>query len=164
MGKENHGEGMKEKLERCIREEQQLRFKKFDLHDAAELGRIMYHNAAGNALPVALDIEVNDFQVFHICLEGSAPYNNGWIRKKQKMVHLRQMSSLHAGYILEDEEQDLETDWLLDPKEYAVKGGGFPILLENGTCIGCAACSGLPHEEDHRLVVESIREFLQKQQ
>lgn len=76
------------------------------------------------------------------------------------MVYTKQISSLHAGYLLAESSQDLETDWLLGSKDYAVKGGGFPIFLQNGCCIGCISCSGLPHEQDHKLITEGIQRFL----
>lgn len=157
-------ETLKKRLDACILEENELRFHRFGIPEALELGNILYKNAAEKSLPVALDVEVNDFQIFHICLKGAAPYNNLWIQRKLNMVRLKHISSLHAGYMIEYQGQKLEEDWLLDPKEYAIKGGGFPILLKDGTCIGGVCCSGLPHEEDHKLVVDSIRELLKQEE
>lgn len=144
------------KLAECEREEMELRFSSFQLSDARKLGEILNRLAEEKKAPVALDIELAGFQIFHSCLEGSAPYNNLWIERKHRMVRVKQISSLHAGYLLEYQEQELERDWLLNPKDYAVKGGGFPILLEDGSCIGSVACSGLPHEQDHRLVTDAL--------
>lgn len=153
----------REKLEQAIKaceaEEKELRFFRFGISDARRLGEILVRVAEEREAPAALDIELWSFQVFHSCMDGAAPYNNLWIERKHRMVRTKQISSLHAGYLLEYQGKDLERDWLLNPKAYAVKGGGFPILLEDGSCIGSAACSGLPHEQDHRLITDGIRRF-----
>lgn len=39
-------------------------------------------------------------------------------------------------------------------------GGGFPITLVGTGVIGAVACSGLPHEEDHKLLIDAISEVL----
>ncbi|MCI8376891.1 MAG: hypothetical protein HFI29_15910 [Lachnospiraceae bacterium] len=51
--------------------------------------------------PVALDIELWSFQIFHSCMDQTTPYNNLWIERKHRMVWTKQISSLHAGYLLE---------------------------------------------------------------
>ncbi len=150
-------EKLSQAIKDCEEEEKELRFRKFGIREARRLGEILVRIAEERKAPVALDIELWGFQVFHSCMDQAAPYNNLWIERKHRMVRTKQISSLHAGYLLECQGQDLERDWLLDPKAYAVKGGGFPILLEDGSCIGSAACSGLPHEQDHRLIVEGLR-------
>lgn len=152
-------EQLKAFIENCEKEEKELRFQSFGISDARTLGNIMVKIAEKNRYPVALDIEIAGFQIFHTCMEGAAPYNNLWIQRKHRMVATKHISSLHAGYLLEYQERDLEKDWLLNPKDYAIKGGGFPVLLKDGTCIGSIACSGLPHELDHRLVIDAIRSY-----
>lgn len=69
-------DGLKTKLERCEREEQELRFAQFGVEEAAELGWLLYEMADEEKHPVALDIDLAGFQVFHICMKGAAPYNN----------------------------------------------------------------------------------------
>ena len=39
---------------------------------------------------------------------------------------------------------------------YAAIGGGFPIALKGTGVIGAVACSGLPHEQDHQLLVDAL--------
>lgn len=41
-------------------------------------------------------------------------------------------------------------------------GGSFPIILEDSGAVGTIAVSGLPQEDDHKLVIRSIRHFLEK--
>jgi uncharacterized protein (UPF0303 family) len=39
-------------------------------------------------------------------------------------------------------------------------GGAFPIIVRNVGVVGTVTVSGLPQEEDHRPVVDVLREFL----
>lgn len=149
-----------DRLDRCKKEEDLLRFPYFSNETAWELGLMLVQTAKHRNAAVALDITLNGFQVFHYCFDGTAAYNNLWIARKNNMVNLRQISTLHAGYLLEDQGQDLEKDWLLDPKDYAIKGGGFPIFITGMGCVGTIASSGLPHEQDHRLVVDTLCSYL----
>ena len=147
-------------LENCQKEEKEIRFSASAVSNIREFGKILVQMAEEKKYPIALDIELSNFQIFHFSMTGAALYNNLWIQKKHRMVMAKHISSLHAGYLLEYREQDLERDWLLDSKAYAVKGGGFPILLKDGTCIGSVACSGLSHEQDHRFITEALEVYL----
>ena len=46
----------------------------------------------------------------------------------------------------------------LSEQAYAAAGGGFPIFIKETGCVGAVVVSGLPQLEDHRLVIEAIRE------
>ena len=83
-----------------------------------------------------------------------------WVRRKANMVRAAQVSSLHAMQQREAEGKDMIKDWGLDPLEYAAIGGGFPIRLKGTGIIGAVAVSGLPHREDHQLIVEALSEYL----
>jgi uncharacterized protein (UPF0303 family) len=48
----------------------------------------------------------------------------------------------------------------LDVDSYAAHGGAFPVIVRNVGVIGTVTVSGLPQEQDHRLVVRILREFL----
>ena len=72
------------------------------------------------------------------------------------MVQVSQISSLRAGQYLQCEGKDLWKDWRLSDADYAAIGGGFPIALKGTGVIGAVACSGLPHEQDHQLLVDAL--------
>jgi uncharacterized protein (UPF0303 family) len=44
--------------------------------------------------------------------------------------------------------------------EYACCGGGFPLTVKNAGVIGTICVSGLPHMEDHKLIVDSLKQYL----
>ena len=51
-------------------------------------------------------------------------------------------------------------DRLLDEKEYAACGGGFPIRVEEVGVIGTVAITGLDHVSEHDLLVKCISKYL----
>ncbi len=72
-----------------------------------------------------------------------------WLKRKEKTVLESGHSSLYVFYHQEDYSHMLNHD------DYAVCGGGFPIL-ENGQCVGAICVSGLPHEDDHGLIIQTL--------
>jgi len=42
----------------------------------------------------------------------------------------------------------------------AAHGGAFPVIVRDVGVVGAVTVSGLPQEEDHRLVVQVLRKFL----
>lgn len=109
---------------------------------------------------MAVDITVNQTQVFHYAMPGTNRRNAMWIQRKENMVQTSQISSLHAGQYLESAGKDLWKDWRLDEADYAAIGGGFPIIVAGTGVVGAVACSGLPHEMDHQLLVDAICQIL----
>ncbi len=153
-------EKLSKELARREREEALLRFPAFSNEDALALGLRIVEKAKAWGVAVAVDITRNGTQLFHYAMEGSNARHALWIRRKQNTVQVAQMSSLRAGQTLESEGKDLWRDWRLPEADYAILGGGFPITVAGTGVVGAVACSGLPHLQDHRLLVESISEML----
>lgn len=48
---------------------------------------------------------------------------------------------------------------------YASHGGGFPLRIKGlETLAGVAVVSGLAQEDDHKMIVESLKAFLKEEQ
>lgn len=47
-----------------------------------------------------------------------------------------------------------------DIDQHAAHGGAFPVIVRNVGVVGTVTVSGQPREEDRRLVVQVLREFL----
>jgi len=67
------------------------------------------------------------------------------------------------GQLLKHKGKTIEQSYLISESEYAAHGGCFPIIVKSTGMVGTITVSGLPQEEDHKLVVESIRAFIAKE-
>ena len=70
------------------------------------------------------------------------------------------LSRLPMGRRMHRKLQDLAGSSRLDIDQYAAHGGAFPVIVRDVGVVGTVTVSGLPQEEDHRLVVQVLREFL----
>jgi uncharacterized protein (UPF0303 family) len=64
------------------------------------------------------------------------------------------------GQLLRSKGKRLEEAYLLSESDYAPHGGCFPIIVRNTGVVGTITASGLSQEDDHKLVVQAIRDFL----
>ena len=142
------------------KQEALLRFDHFSYKDAWKLGVLMVNEAREKKLPIAIRITVNNLVIFSHVLEGANAHNEQWLNRKHNTVFVRQESSLHLFTVAELEGKTLEKDWLLDPMEYALCGGGFPLYLKGTGVIGTICVSGLPHVEDHMFITSCLEKFL----
>jgi uncharacterized protein (UPF0303 family) len=141
--------------EELLAQEEELQFSSFTNDDAWALGRMLVEAAAG--LPVAIDISRGEQRLFHAALEGSAADNHAWIERKNRVVRRFGHSSFYMGVSSEGE---FNARYLLDESEFAAHGGAFPVIVRGVGVVGTVTVSGLPQEEDHRLVVSVLRAFL----
>lgn len=147
-------------LAMCEEQEERLQFAHFSRADALKLGLKLHENAKKQPAPVAIEITVNGLVVFRYFPDGALPDSELWLARKRNSVALMEMSSLYFLAWLEQNGETLESR-KLPPNEYAAGGGGFPIRVRGTGVIGSICVSGLPdHMEDHRLVVETLTEFL----
>ena len=152
----------KEALQACIQDEQTYQFASFSHADAWELGHDLVAACAKMPGPLAVQIEINHVIVFRYFPDGTGKYHEQWLRRKLNTVNTVEKSSLRVFYELEQNHETLEEDWLLSKQDYADCGGAFPIRIRNGSVIGVAAVSGLPHLQDNAALMEGIRTFWEK--
>ena len=141
-------------------QEKLLRFTAFDALTAWQLGnlmraRLLAANAAGT-----IEIEIAGQQLFACATPGATPGQSDWIRRKRNAVRRFARSSYAVGRILERDGETIESRHGLTLTDYAVHGGGFPIILAGTGPVGTAIVSGLPQRDDHNLVVSALAELL----
>ena len=149
-------------IKECVLQEEELQFTTFRNSDALALGIAIVQRAQNEGKSVAIDIERHGQQLFHHGMEGTAPDNGEWIRRKNRVVNRTGMSSYRFALELEASGRTM-AERGLDEMLYANSGGSFPIRIRNVGVIGTITASGLPHEIDHALVVNGIRAFLDAQ-
>ena len=155
---------MDEILEQLLQEEQELQFASFNEDTAWEVGSALIDWAARENLPVTVDITRGDHQLFHASRPGTSADNDEWVKRKARLVSRFGHSSFYMGQLLKSQRKSLEDSYLISESTFAPHGGCFPIIIKGTGMIGTITVSGLPQEEDHRLVVNTIREYLRTQQ
>lgn len=151
---------MADVLEQLLQEEQELQFAKFNEEDAWKLGSQLVELARSRNLPVTIDITRGIHQLFHAALRGTSPDNDEWVKRKVRLVYRFGHSSFYVGQVLKSKGKTLEQSYLVSESDYAPHGGCFPIIVKDTGIVGTVTVSGLPQEEDHKLVVEAVRKYL----
>jgi uncharacterized protein (UPF0303 family) len=93
-------------------------------------------------------------------LPGTTADNEAWIERKIRAVLRFGHSSLYLSVQRHLDGRTLAEATGVDPALYAAAGGCFPVQVTGCGIIATITVSGLPQVEDHRLVVEVVREFL----
>jgi len=147
-------------LESLLREHEELQFPAFTHNTAFEIGTAIKKEAEIRRLPVAIDVTRQGHQLFHCALEGTSADNDRWILRKNNVTNHFGKSSFYIKNLLLENGQTLEEPFCLPHRDFAPYGGSFPIIIKGTGPIGTITVSGLPDEEDHKLVTEAIRTYL----
>jgi uncharacterized protein (UPF0303 family) len=151
---------MEEILKSLLKEEQELQFSSFNEETAWQLGQRLVERATRENLPVTIDITRGEQQLFHSSRPGTSADNDEWVKRKVRLVYRFGHSSFYMGQLLKSMGKNIEETFLIPESQYAPHGGCFPIIIKGTGMVGTVTVSGLAQEEDHRLVVETIREYL----
>jgi uncharacterized protein (UPF0303 family) len=153
---------MDEILEQLLLEEKRLQFSAFDEDTAWKIGCWLVDYATQNKLPITIDIQRGEQQLFHASRPGTSADNDEWIKRKVRLVNRFGHSSFYIGQLLKSEGKSIEKKFLLPESEFAPHGGCFPIIINGTGVIGTITVSGLPQEEDHKVVVQAIKHHLEE--
>jgi len=154
---------MEDTLQQLLQEEQELQFPYFNEMTAWQIGNQMVEQVMRENISVTIDIRRGGHQLFHYSMPGTSADNDEWINRKVRLVNRFGHSSFYVGQKLRQKGKSIEESYLISESEYAPHGGCFPIIVKDTGMVGTITVSGLPQEEDHKLVVESIRAFLTKE-
>ncbi len=143
-----------------ISEEQILTLPSLDLAGALEIGEIAKSLGMARNLPIALEVRLRDWIVYHISLPGSTPENDWWISRKARVVMLKHHSTMYERVSAKERGVDWHKENNLLDETHAIHGGGLPLITKSEGFVGVLLISGLPQVEDHLLGVEVLTEFL----
>jgi uncharacterized protein (UPF0303 family) len=142
-----------------LEEEEVLKLPSLTNNDALEIGEIATILGKQRKLPVAIEVRIGEWVVFHASLEGSKPENDWWIGKKSRAVMMKKHSTMYERVLAEE----LGIDWYKENKvgdeTHAIHGGALPLITPTGFA-GILIISGLPQVEDHLFAIEVLTEFL----
>ena len=142
-----------------LAEEQILKLPSLTNSDAVEIGEIATTLGKQRKAPIAIQVRIGDWIVFHACLEGSKPENDWWINRKVAVVMLRQHSTMYERVSAEERGIDWHKENNVQDETHAIHGGALPLITHEGFK-GILIISGLPQVEDHLFAVEVLTEFL----
>ncbi len=150
-------------LEQLLQEEQDLQFEKFNEETAWKLGSGLVAKCTRDGISVTIDIMRGEQQLFHASLRGTSADNDEWVKRKVRLVYRFGHSSFYIGQLLKSKGKSIEEMFLISESQYGPHGGCFPIIVKGTGMVGAITVSGLPQEEDHKLVVQAIRDYLSKE-
>jgi uncharacterized protein (UPF0303 family) len=127
--------------------------------DAVEIGEIATTLGNQRKVPIAIQVRIDDWVVFHASLEGSKPENDWWINRKVAVVMLKQHSTMYERVSAEERGVDWHKENKVQDETYAIHGGALALMTDEGFK-GILIVSGLPQVEDHLFAVEVLTEFL----
>ena len=143
-----------------INEEQILTLPSLDLAGAIEIGEIAKSLAVLRKLPLAIQVRLGDWIIYHASLPGSTSENHWWIDRKARVVLLKHHSTLFERVSAEERGIDWHKENNVEDETHAIHGGGLPLITKDEGFKGVLLISGLPQVEDHLLGVEVLTEFL----
>ena len=141
-------------------EEQILTLPSLSTPEALEIGEIAKSLGLVGNLPIATEVRLSDWIVYHVSLPGSTPENDWWISRKARTVMLKYHSTMYERVSAEERGVDWYKENNLLDETHAIHGGGLPLITKNEGFVGVLLISGLPQVEDHLLGVEVLTEFL----
>jgi len=140
-------------------EEQNLKLPDLTTLDAIKIGLLATDLGNQRKLPIAIEVRIGDWIVYHASLEGSKPENDWWINRKVAVVKLKKHSTMYERVFAEERGVDWHKENNLQDETHAIHGGALPLITDEGFK-GILIISGLPQVEDHLFAVEVLTEFL----
>ena len=149
-----------ELLKDLLQQEEEIQFSSFSNDTAFAVGTALLNAAKNKGKAVTIDIARNGQQLFHFAMQGTSRDNDVWVLRKNNVVNRFGHSSFYMGISLKSKGQTIEEKYLISSSEYAAHGGAFPLIIQGVGVVGTITVSGLPQEQDHELVVTTLKQFL----
>ena len=128
--------------------------------EAIEIGEIAVGLGSDRALPIAVEVRLGEWIVFHVSLPGSTEENDSWIARKARVVLAKENSTMYERVAAEEAGLNWYEHNGLSEELHAVHGGGIALNVSGVGMAGILLISGLPQVQDHLLGVEVITEYL----
>jgi len=143
-----------------LEEEKRLLLPSLELGDALFIGEIAKSLGIARNLPIATEVRLGDWIIYHASLPGSTSENQWWIDRKARVVMLKHHSTIYERVSAEERGVDWHKENNLLDETHAIHGGGLPLITKGEGFVGVLLISGLLQIEDHLLGVEVLTEFL----
>ena len=154
------GDNWKISSKDLLNEERLMILPFINLKTALEIGEIASSLGLLRNLPIAVEVRLGDWTIYHASLPGSTVENQWWIDRKARVVLLKHHSTMYERVSAQERGVDWHKENNLLDETHAIHGGGLPLITKNEGFVGVLLISGLPQVEDHLLGVEVLTEFL----
>ena len=128
------------------------------------IGQTILDRARRDSLAIAVEVHRCGRLIFKAAMPGTSQQNDHMLSGKRRIVERWGHSSLYERTRHEAAGSTFEAATGLGFPKYAPLGGGLPLfvagLVPVGGPVGVVIVSGLAHEDDHDLVVESVRAYV----
>jgi len=141
-------------------QEAALVFSSFDEDTAFAIGNDARTAARGLDRGIAVGVYLWDRTMFFSATAGANDTNRRWVERKVGLVRMMHKSSYRVVLERGDKPRLYEPNWALDPDEYAVAGGAFPISVKGIGMVGAVSVSGLSERLDHELGRQAVSRAL----
>lgn len=148
-------------LKSLLAEEEELQFPSFDHEATLRLGSLLQARAVRDRLPVAIEVSRLGHPYFFCLMPGASPDNHAWVQRKRAVVERFHHSSLYLKTLCDQQGRDMFERYAIPAERFAASGGAVPLAVRGTGIVGVAAVSGLAAVDDHRVIVETLREMLQ---
>lgn len=128
--------------------------------EAIEIGEIAVSIGTARALPIAIEVRLKEWVVFHASLPGSTDANDSWLARKARVTMATGHSTMYERVLAEEQGIDWYAAKALPEQTHAIHGGALALNVSGVGLVGILLISGLPQVHDHLLGVEIITEFL----
>ena len=156
----NFGNRFKYSTKLLLLEEETLELKSCSISDMLMIGEVGKEVGVNRHLPIAVEVRLGDWIIYHASLPGSKDENQWWIDRKARVVLLKHHSTMYERVSAQEQGIDWHKENNLLGETHAIHGGGLPLITKEDGCVGVLIISGLPQVEDHLLGVEVLTEFL----
>ncbi|AEF84919.1 conserved hypothetical protein [Treponema primitia ZAS-2] len=142
------------------KQEELIQFSHFNRKDVWDLGTFFVEEIFAKNYTLAFSIRMfSGLIAFQYFTEGTNLNNNHWMTRKFNLVQNKEASSLLTKLVWEKNNEPLEAQGM-ESTEYVTCGGGFPITIRGTGPVAVALVSGLPHLQDHDILVDGLSRFL----
>jgi uncharacterized protein (UPF0303 family) len=145
---------------KLLQEEELLLLPSLKVDYALEIGEIAKSLGVSRSLPIAVEVRIGDWVIYHASLPGSTTENQSWVDRKARVVLLKHHSTLFERVSAEERGVDWHQENNLLDETHAIHGGGLPLITKDEGFKGVLLISGLPQVEDHLLGIEVLTEYL----
>lgn len=140
-----------------VAQEKALVFPEFNETIAFNLGSAIRDKGLADNASLAIDIRTGQRPLFYAALAGTSADHPHWLRRKANLTQRVAKSSYRMALELEGKEHIAYGPvWSLDPAEYVLAGGSFPIVVKNAGLIGTVTLSGTNDRDEHSRAVAAI--------